>query len=122
MKLSDQVEAATGADRVLDALIWDAVARPEADDPDRILEIHNRIVARIIAGGDDSECPRYTASIDAALTLVEEIRDFDLCKSAMSVDMGGRNWSAYINGHKSRAKGRTPALALCAAALRARRL
>ena len=55
------------------------------------------------------EVPFYTSSIDAALTLVPEPHDFSIQHSP---------WSAIVN--KKRGWGRTPALALCIAALKAR--
>lgn len=71
------------------------------------------------AGGCLYECPRYTGSLDAAMALVpDDCQNHVLLSiSPMSLDMGGRNWKAQVG--KSRAAGRTPALALAAAAMKA---
>jgi hypothetical protein len=70
------------------------------------------------AGRRTYPTPRYTASIDAAMTLVPEGSDW-LRKgfSEMSVvldDPNDKMWARHIDGHHKH-----PAIALCIAALRA---
>lgn len=61
----------------------------------------------------NTSTPHYTASVDAALTLVNEGADWDLGYIHLN---GG--CSAYVKSRS--AKAPTPALALCIAALMAR--
>jgi len=66
--------------------------------------------------------PHYTASIDAALTLVPEGGSLHGLYQRTMPEMGGYMWSAEVwaNGRRAyRAKGRTPQGAIGAAALRA---
>jgi hypothetical protein len=64
----------------------------------------------------ESELPNYTASIDAALTLAGEVQGLDLGQK-----MDDR-WTCVLSTSLTDAESEaaTPALALCAAALRAR--
>lgn len=87
--LADACEAATGPDFHLDMEIMRAVRR------------------------DFNTAPGYTASLDAAMTLVPEGWGYSICPNSSLLTR-----SAFSAGIMSRAK--TPALALCAAALRAR--
>lgn len=67
--LISRLEKAAGPDRGIDARIW--LACEPCELPDCFSDAKQRIADRIISGsGDDGECPPYTSSIDAALTLV----------------------------------------------------
>ena len=123
MKVSDQVEAATGADRELDALIGVAIGRFRAEPNkgwlDRLdyIEIRDDGVQCHPGNGFDQLVPHYTASIYAALTLVPEggypaavlLQAINYCDIADPEQTP----SAFI--------ARLPAF-ICAAALRARGL
>ena len=136
MKLSDQVEAATGADRELDALIYLALHLPDWRKgspwkktngwfkPDCATDamaffFHDGM-------GSHKTAPAYTASIDAALMLVPEGWSWSLGEQR-----GVGKFRGWLNDHNTPdglavrhvdADAATPALALCAAALRARGL
>ncbi|MEH3121150.1 MAG: hypothetical protein PGN16_04085 [Sphingomonas phyllosphaerae] len=97
VRLAKKVEQATGPDRELDQAIWFALFGPDKD------------MHRIIARGSFN----YTASLDAAMTLVP-----DGLWKRINVDPYGR---ANIRlGDACAVTAATPALALTAAALRAR--
>lgn len=114
-----RVEQAAGPDRELDVLISVAVGRGDEEThvityiPEMGLK-PQRVAWRPNGLAGDVECRRYTASLDAAVTLVPEGAGFVL--------------SAYGDGTAAFAtitvgtttKAATPALALVAAALRAR--
>jgi hypothetical protein len=130
--LADRCEQATGPDRELDCEIW-------ADANDLKLEWQGNCLVAGIEGvigwidpGEHSRnfstnrsatgpaaIPAYTASLDAAMTLVPEGYNGRLgwCK--------GAGYAELFNVAAGEGKGEThaaatPALALCAAALRAR--
>lgn len=65
---------------------------------------------------DDERLPAYTASLDAAMTLVPE----GWCFEVTNYDTYAKVFSDSANGPGFSGGGLTPALALCAAALRAR--
>jgi hypothetical protein len=105
LELAKHCEAATGPDRSIDGLIAHAIGCSMPDDP---------------AGWP----PRYTASLDAALTLVPANHDIKITQAS---GPGRRDWSARCQerddwGSKPNygANALGPALALTAAALRAR--
>ncbi len=103
LALADRVEALTGPDREMDAAIWAIGTLREW--PPRL---------DILAQAYRDNAPRYTASIDSAMTLVPEGYGFmvDGFKDAWFADLdAGQQMSAHAT---------TPALALTAAALRAR--
>jgi hypothetical protein len=107
--LIDRIEAATGADREIDGLIFKAVF------PDRDwVEFDDCWAARC---PDDSIAfdmpPYYSASIDAAMGLMPEgCINLNIAEDGIT--------TALVDG--TQAIATTPALALCAAALRARGL
>ena len=128
LKLAERCEAATGPDRELDEQCALAAGYSLVDPrPNERLQEHKRWV------GPDGERngwvhnpnsfdfpPHYTASIDAAMTLVSEGWDYEIRRSGpwhqvtlWPVAMRGRN-DITVSTET------TPALALCAAALRAR--
>lgn len=98
--LATRCEQATGPDRELDAQIREVAG------------VHPRFVyAR-----------RYTASLDAAMTLCSQPPSFDIDHDHMT--QGGK-WNCLVGDDEGfvpngRAEAATPALALTAAALRAR--
>jgi len=97
LALAERCEQAAGPDRELDARIYILITGGSADDAD------------YAATDPDVTCnpPPYTASLDAAVTLVPEGCGWMVMSSAAKVGV----WPSH---------GATPALALCAAALRAR--
>lgn len=110
LKLAERCEQATGPDRELDYAIADA-ALGSIKPPFR-----------------RGYCERYTASLDAAMTLVpEETRwpwNVTIATAYRSVSVIPNHGDSYgVNdpfcGH-SRGKAATVPLAICAAALRAR--
>lgn len=119
LALADRVEACTGPDREIDNAIWDAVYRGPP------LECHCTGACNPISPNYLGACvvvPHYTASIDAAMTLVPEGRDWmidnfdgphDRRCSASVFNAKGQDYADY------EAFAATPAPALCAASLRA---
>ncbi len=119
-----RLEAATGPDRELDAAIDDAV-RPEghtfwcAEE----LPVHDVLPSGIaVVIRHELQCGRYTASVDAALTLVPEgwhwtVYDTDGTeKSFAAIQIEPPSYSsAPFCGSAS-----IPAIALCIASLKAR--
>lgn len=111
LELAERVEAAMGPDRELDFYIWAALnGVTEITDPaegrDANGEWH-------LYGFVDP----YTASLDAAMTLVPEGQEFG-CGSKDATGTAWA-WAGQHNGPEEIASAATPALALCAAALRA---
>jgi hypothetical protein len=107
LQLAERCEAAEGADRELDWAIFDLVAT----NPQRCgyMELGLQAV------------PAYTASLDAAMTLVPEGWNgrLEWCRGAGYADL------AHVKagrGFEDCRPAKTAALALCAAALRARAL
>lgn len=95
LSLATRCEEATGANKMLDEAIYEAVGAV----PIR----HHSFVYPHYA---------YTASLDCAMSLVPEGREHDWSL------IGGSYWQAEVADESADAA--TPALALCAAALRAR--
>jgi hypothetical protein len=123
LELAERCEQATGPDYALDAAIWHEIT-PE----------HQRWFFGGIGEIDecwlwgnpstdhdwDKSAPAYTASLDAAITLAPA-GDFHLLLPGMStMAMGRHDWRCYLDGQRSKGIGRSTALAICAAALRAR--
>jgi hypothetical protein len=121
-RLAECCESSAGPDDDLDREIWLTVV---ADDNQRELVRVGRALH-----GDDEAAFRLdrmmggfnpTASLDAAMTLVPEGH----CVSAMGEVPDDREWYVEIwkegeGYHQGEVRGKTPALALTAAALRAR--
>ena len=114
-ELAERCEKATGYDWALDRDIWVAVV---ADDNQRELIR----VGRSLHGDDEAafridrmmDGENYTASLDAAMTLVPEGAEV-----AMQ-SFGGPGPMALVKPNERFVSGKTLPLALCAAALRAR--
>lgn len=100
--LITRLERADGPDRELDAAIWCAMRGADFD-----------LYSQVVPNFNEWQALRYTASIDAALTLVPEGYDW-----AIFHTNGGLTIHAWC-GDRIDHFGDTPALALCIAALRA---
>lgn len=119
LKLAERCEKAGGPDRVLDAEIYIAVR-------DNLPQM----AALTVSGDVSDHVPKVTASLDAALTLVPEgwskfFTQFPGLPAEASTfecraDSKGKFWHGTDMADSGRVKAATPALALCAAALRAR--
>lgn len=121
--LIERIGKSEGADRDVDLLV-DLFARP-----DQWAQVcHDAPSSVSTQWCDDDELPRYTASIDAAMTLVPEHSLFtvrtlwdDSKTAGLAVVSRYEGERRFCMGeHQSVAA--TPALALCAAALKARNL
>lgn len=71
-EIIERLKAATGPDRIADALIYEAVELPRCEEPDCLPDVMAQNIARMKAGGDDPECPAYTSSLDAAHGLIPD--------------------------------------------------
>jgi len=139
--LIERLEAATGPCRELDAEVFASVYPDKVPGP----IVESGYGWRYdkghwwLATGEDARTPpkcvfpgRYTASIDAALTLVPEGWGYTLCtqppdhKPWASVvewqpDDKGKMWTGNHMARSGEVKASTPAHAICIAALKARR-
>lgn len=132
LSLADRCEAATGPDRGLDAVIAVAVGGyftipPKWEGGPLSYGYVNADGEEVHPGqGGDQLVKPYTASLDAAMTLVPQteqeatdiqrlLRDGKWSAFAKVSCIDDRGWS-----YGDKAYAATPALALCAAALRAR--
>jgi hypothetical protein len=122
MELAKRLEAATGPDRELDGGIA-ALDHPEVQcvtiGPD-----HRRedwvYIDRSTAAPSSRPVPRFTASLDAAMSLVPEgwrVRDFGDWEDRWLLTLMNEDTCETVESRSGRGR---PALALCAAALRAR--
>lgn len=130
LALAGRVEGLTGPDREVDAEIaaklrhhfglpdwaarWGGEWRPTS---------HGHVV---LMHEDGTDGPNFTSrfvtsSIDDAVWLVPERykRHISMVISPASIDMGRRDYQAYLGGHARKGRARSFALALTAAALRA---
>ena len=118
-----RVEAATEGSRELDALIWGVIQGLTAVG-----------LTMTLGGSEELRTPRgeelrfpehpwpgnYTTSVDAALALIERVLPGARCMVEREFD--GRSWAMIqpgIAAPREQIDGATPAIALCAAALRA---
>ena len=127
LALADRVEALTGPDRGVDAAIVLAICRGAtvghyAADDDGDIVFH----AAAIGIRDKSTCPHFTASLDAAMTLVPKgVGGEPLMTKIMNVPFATRRPPANceiidtLTGRGWTAEAAIPALALTAASLRA---
>ncbi len=128
LDLAARVEDAEGVDRLLDALIA-AIARVGAEDwpwaagyPAWEASPDGRV--HLEKNGPSFEAPAYTASIDSAMMLVPSPRiEGEYVSIGVWTGPGVHaphvRARAWVSGSE-RVLAATPALALCAAALRAR--
>jgi hypothetical protein len=106
-ELAERCEQATGPDRLLDGEIW--------------REAHGLTIYDVLTpeGEISVSVPYLTASLDAAMTLVPEGRGLIYkrhgIKNVWRVQIHSGDETTFIEGDAA-----TPALALCAAALKAR--
>lgn len=113
-----RLEKATGPDRELDGDISEAIGFSPVDyrrgEPRWASMYWFQLSDRV----DPWPCPPYTASIDAALTLVPEGADWNVGANPPSADIAHRaeRWMT------DECFSATPAIALCIAALKARTL
>lgn len=142
--LIERVEAASGADRELDCLIWCEVnaIEPEWQGNCLVAGIHG-IVGWIDPGKHDrnfsctaattgpASVPAYSASLDAAMLLVPEGWKLHFLQDTEFDNPEARHWSVSLRprhgrwdgtpqGAEVQAFAATPALALLAACLKAR--
>jgi hypothetical protein len=135
-----RVEAATGADRELDALIlaldenrevrWDGntlLGRSRRAPHDEcVLGFIDpgRVARNFSIGWSKPPCPEFTASLDAALGLVERVLPGWELELSNEHRGDGLRWYAEIGDPAKGCSGEapTPALALLAAMLRAKAL
>lgn len=118
IELAERCEAATGADTKLEREIAEALGWRHVRNKGPESEWFPYVwVAPDGKCDADETYPDYTASIDAALTLVPEGWNWQVGK-------GNHCWSAVYQGAPPSMRvdpiAATPALAICAAALRAR--
>ena len=128
LKLAERVEAAQGADRTLDAEIFKAIGAPvpfQFMNKLLALEYNDTEKAYFARVSDDMHVkyspPAYSASIDAAMTLVPDGTGHDpwwLLKGAWRGKAKAEIW-VHNKGKPYRGTASTPALALLAACLRA---
>lgn len=126
LEIITRLESAKGADRIADAMIWEAIELPLCREPDCLPDVFVRLIARVKGGGDDPECPAYTGSVDAAMSLVPRMWGTTLDQYVLS-DEGDHTWRVWLRHvteadsiHKVFGVAPTPALAMCIAALKAR--
>jgi len=129
-ELIERLEAATGPDRELDALIRQAIYCPQGyveQSPingawcvyDGSRDRSGR--ARLFEHwpSRDAKCGAFTASIDAALTLCGGESGLGSLIAGKFPD-GTRGWVARVRSPETAdGEGKTPALAICIASLRA---
>jgi hypothetical protein len=119
LTLADRCEAATGPDRELDVEIvyglypdiGNYAGQCIGDDPIFWHEPYRK-----------QPCPHFTASLDAAMTLVPEGLDFG-CGRGIDTELGANKAVCHAwvgEGEGDLVFAETVALALCAAALKAR--
>lgn len=108
--LIDAVLAATGPSRLDYVRLFAHIADDLDLPPDHDFRRH---LSQAIRSGSDDRAHRYL--LCAAMTL----GDMDMLCHSRHPDMGGKQWIATVG--KCRAQAHTPALAILAAALRARR-
>lgn len=117
LALAERVEKVSGPDQKLDRDIWLAAV---ADERSRKAYAEGLKVSKKEASFRADymmDGARYTASLDSALSLVPEASEL---VTVVLVNSPGALPSAGINGGRHIAHAATPALALAAAALRAR--
>ncbi len=122
-----KLEIATEGSRELDCMIFEAVAMSGEFFGSKITSFSHDTSGRYVFNTEDGRrhleaatALNYTTSLDAALKLVPEGRQWILdCHDKM--DGGSWRYSAHVSGSSDKSWWRpTPALALCIACLRAR--
>lgn len=119
-----RVEAATGADRELDATIDVALFGGETVwlQTNYTMEMYpatKRPAADHVGGFAKEHVPLYTTSLDATVALVEKLRPGDFVEvSGPYPTADGSNWLAIFDNETVVGHGRTEVLARLAALLR----
>lgn len=108
-----RLEKATGPDRELDADICLEVGPYQSDIWERNPRHRHLLQTKDAKLNDWVPFPNYTASLDAALTLVPE------GQSAQTTRYANHEGGAWV-GDEDFVRAATPAIALCIAALKAR--
>jgi hypothetical protein len=108
------LEAATGPNRE-----WDLAICRTALDSKPLGHAAGMTDEMLLSHGYFGPMPHYTASIDAALTLVSDDARWTISVPRQP-DMSGKRYWASLRSNHPGARGSTPAIALCIAALRAR--
>lgn len=118
-ELIEALEKATGPDRELDAIIWKVVEGRERDLIAGYIKLSGEKVSF-----NGPQPPAYSASIDAAMTLVPEGHDISITQAS---GPDRKDWSAicvkrkfYGNAVINRARASSGAIALSCSALKAR--
>ncbi len=118
--LIERLEKATGPDREIDAALVKALC-PDALVSQYLASDEEPSVfhAQSLGISDRSDVPRYTASLDAALTLVE--RALPGTEWAVSTLYGVNHAEVDMNGEEpvTARDAATPAIALCLATMKA---
>lgn len=109
------LEAATGPNEKLDASIAESMGRTVEWHWDHSGQPGSQYPVWLTASGGEL-VPSFTASIDAALTLVPEGHSVVLCLHADGSAIACAN---PADGYGEDADGDTPALAICIAAMKA---
>ena len=101
--------------------------RCEREEPGDMLDIaiHNATGKEVrtlsLPGYSPHDCPRYTTSLDAAVTLVPEGFYWAIDYDSNARVVGPEDSRGFVPvGYSDKAESLVPAIALCAAALRAR--
>ena len=120
------LEKATGADRDLDANIGKVAGWLKTGwaanrwwAPDVAARARKAKKTPGSFGVLPLDLPKFTASIDAALTLVPDDACWGVSRPRQP-DMSGKQFWASIHGGHPGGRGATPSIALCIAALKAR--
>jgi hypothetical protein len=117
-ELASRVESASGPDRELSAeialAIHDWLHEAEGNKPLNC-RIRNSLGSPVYIGGETGRAMDYTASLDAAIALMTED-----CIVTIGGGLGIGTAAIEASGNIFASKAATPALALTAAALRAR--
>lgn len=115
-ELIERLEAATGPDRELDAAIAEAVGHTVKYDKADLRDTTPWY--QPVPDYSWQPVPQFSASIDAALTLVPEGLNYELTTTGYKP--GATVCGNILTGPHEGAYAATPALAICIAALRAK--
>jgi len=124
LELAERIEAASGPSYVLDCDIWDAIYPGERDERFAKLtakgEPYHGRLGPADKDGYIKPLRAFTASIDSALSLVPEGISWrlDFARAQHGQHAIGSAF-VIIDGQRYHGDAATPALALCAASLRA---
>jgi hypothetical protein len=129
LALAERVEQASGPDRALDAVILMTAAPPAGAE--RLGHWMPLGTGQVYAwttppphasgtGGVWADAPRYTASLDAATTLMPDAHCWSILVGRLAIQAGYWRRAEDESAATAWVVAATPALALCAAALRAR--